>query len=138
MFCSQCGQPARGRFCSNCGSALAADSSIEQPIPGEIVPDWDHEVRYEMILQYPGVRTAIERHARQATKRLSGEEFLAIAQKVVPTGGVPVEKVAAIAQPLLTRWGIKTGKQRIQQFPAPTSKVLVRAVLAGAEWSAAT
>jgi hypothetical protein len=128
MFCSQCGKPAQGKFCSNCGFALSGGCSTDQPVQAEILPDWDHEVRYEMILQYPGVRTTIERHARQANKRLSGEEFLAIAEKVVPMGGVPIEKVVAIAQPLLTRWGIKTGKHRTQQFPAPASKVLVRAL----------
>ncbi len=130
MFCSECGKPAQGKFCSNCGYALTtgesdAGGATDLVAPADIVPDWDHEVRYEAILQYPGVRTTIERHARQAPKRLSGEQFLAIADKVVPLG-VPIEKVAAVAQPLFTRLGIKTGKHRTGQVAAPVGKVLLR------------
>ena len=128
MFCSECGKPAEGKYCSNCGFALTSSESSSQLAQADIVPDWDHEVRYEAILQYPGVRTTIDRHARLAPKQLTGEQFLALANKIIPMGGVSLEGLAGVAQPLLTRLGIKTGKHRTQQVAAPASKVLLRAL----------
>lgn len=122
MFCSECGQPATGKFCSHCGSPLAAP-----PAAAAVASDWEHEIRYEMILRYPGVREAIERSARLAPKRISGEQFLALADKLVPVG-VSMETLAGIAQSFWTRLGVKTGKHRAQLIAAPPSRVLVRAL----------
>jgi hypothetical protein len=90
-------------------------------------PAWDDEVRYEAILKFPGVRETIDRHARQATKRITGEQFLALADKLMPLG-VPLEGLAAAAQPLYERLGIKTGKQQAQRVQAPVARVMVRAL----------
>jgi len=127
MFCSECGKPAQGKFCAHCGHALVAAASDGQLASTELVPDWEHEIRYETILQYPGVRATIERHARAAKKKFRGEDFLAIADAVIPLG-VPFEKLAGPTQALFTRWGIKTAKQRVQQVAAPAGRVLVRAL----------
>jgi hypothetical protein len=120
MFCSECGKPAGGKFCANCGTPLAS-------APAEVVPQWEREVRYDTILKYPGVRDAIERSARQAPTRVTGEQFLAFADKVAPMG-VPLEGLVAIAQPLYARLGIKTGKERVCQVAAPVARVIVRAL----------
>ena len=127
MFCCECGKPGHGKFCSHCGTPLAASASTVEVVPVEIVPEWDREVQYETILKFPGVRDTIERHARQAPKRMSGEQFLALADKLVPLG-VSMEGLAGVVQPLYARLGIKTGKQRAEQVPAPVGRVMVRAL----------
>ncbi|HVT28858.1 MAG TPA: zinc ribbon domain-containing protein [Lacipirellulaceae bacterium] len=127
MYCSECGQPAQGKFCSQCGAPLITRRAAADAILVEIVPDWDHEVSYETILKYPGVRETIERHAQQAPKRLSGEKFLQLAEKLMPTG-VPLEELMAVVQPLYARLGIKTGKERIEELSVPVGKVIVRAL----------
>jgi hypothetical protein len=120
MFCSECGKPARGKFCSHCGTALVAEvAAIEEAI------DLDHEVRYESILKLPEVRDKIERSSRQATKHLTGEQFLALAEKLSPVP-IPFEGIAGVLQPLYASWGIKTGKERVQQVNAPVGRVIVR------------
>src|SRR5689334_18285468 len=128
MFCSECGKPAQGKFCSNCGTPLTTN----QAPPVEVVadwanPDWEGEVRYETILKFPGVHDLIERHAQQAVKRMTGEQFLALADKLVPMG-FSMEALAGVVQPLSVKMGIKTGKHRRGHVPAPLSRVLVRAL----------
>jgi hypothetical protein len=127
MFCSECGKPARGKFCSLCGAPLAAIEPVVDVVPFRGVPEWDREVQYETILKFPGVRETIDRHAQQATKRMTGEQFLKLADKLVPLG-VPLEGVAAVVQPLYARMGIKTGKQRTHHVQAPVGRVIVRAL----------
>lgn len=127
MFCSECGKSVHGKFCSFCGTArTAADLAVEIK-PMDVVPDWEGEVQYESIIRFPGVRESIERHSQQAIKQLSGEQFLALADKLVPLG-VSLESLASIAQPLYAKLGIKTGKQRCQQVQAPLARVMVRAL----------
>lgn len=123
MFCSDCGKPAQGKFCSHCGAPLAATAVV----PAEIVPEWDREVQYETILKYPGVRDTLERNARQAPKCLTGEQFLKLADKLVPLG-VPLEGLVSMVQPLYARLGIKTGKERVRKVAAPVGQVIVRAL----------
>ena len=125
MFCSECGKAAQGKFCSFCGTRLTAVAAAPEPPFVEVLPDWEHEVRYEALLQHPNVRKAIEDQARLAPKRLTGEQFLALADKLIPLG-VSMEGVAGVAQALFTRLGIKTGKQRARQLQAPPGRVLVR------------
>jgi hypothetical protein len=127
MFCSECGKPAQSKFCSHCGAPLAATELVTEIVLTDIVPEWDREVQYETILKYPGVRDKIERHARQAPKRLTGEQFLMLADKLVPLG-VPLEGLVSVVQPLYERLGIKTGKERAQQVAAPVGQVIVRAL----------
>ncbi len=125
MFCSECGHPAQGKFCSHCGTPLGAAPAIAGRIPAQVVADWDNELRYEVILNYPGVREAIERSAKLAPKRMSAEQFFALAEKVVSVG-VPMEGLAATAQAFYSRLGVRTGKERTHRIAAPVSRVLVR------------
>lgn len=133
MFCSECGKPARGKFCSHCGAPLqvaAPEATADQVppldlVPVEVLPDWESEIRYEAILQFPGVRAAIERHAAQAPKQMTGEQFLALADKIVPLG-VSMEGVAGVANAFFKRLGVQTGKDRARQVAAPASQTIVR------------
>jgi hypothetical protein len=127
MFCSECGKPAYGKFCSLCGAPMAITEAASDVVSVEIVPEWDREVQYESILRFPGVRETIERHARQTTRRISGEQFLMLADNLVPLG-VPLEGLAAVVQPMYARMGIKTGKERVQHVQAPVGRVIVRAL----------
>lgn len=134
-FCTDCGQPASGKFCANCGARIS-QATTTQPADSvpvinddgtliEVIPEWEQEVSYENILKFPDVRRTIERHAKLAPKRLSGEQFLALADKLVPQA-VSMEGVAAVAQIVFTRLGLKTDKQRGQQVAAPVGEVIVR------------
>ncbi|REK09830.1 MAG: hypothetical protein DWQ37_17095 [Planctomycetota bacterium] len=128
MFCSECGKSAQGKFCCHCGSPLVVAATLLQP--GESTPvaiDWDHEVRYELLMRDPQVRAAVDAHARQAPKRMSAEQFLALADKLVPQP-VSMEGMAAIAQPLWAKLGVRTGKNLTAQLEAPVARVIVRAL----------
>jgi hypothetical protein len=155
MYCSECGKSAQGKFCWNCGTPLTSGAASapgaapvdvtgptaafplrvvnppDHPDRGEVievadrVEDWETEVRYEAIVRFPNIRAIIERHAAQAPKRMSGEQFLQIAEKVLPQP-VPLDKVALIAQPIYASLGIATGKERMQVIEAPVGRVIVR------------
>ena len=127
MFCSECGKPAKGKFCSHCGAPLEISESAVEVVPIELVPEWDREVQYETILKYPDVRETIERYTRQAPKQMTGEQFLALADKLVPLG-VSLGGLAAVAQPLFASLGVKTGKEQAHHVPAPVGRVIVRAL----------
>jgi len=129
MFCSNCGAEARGNFCSKCGSPLTESppASEAPPASEEIVQDWSRETRYEKLIRVPEVRDMIDRHAAMNGKRLSGEEFLAFCDKVIPLG-FPLAKLVTSAQTLNTRLGIKTGKQRSETLETPPGAVMVAAL----------
>lgn len=122
MYCSHCGAQAVGNFCSQCGKAL-------QAVIVEATIAWEHECQYELLLQVPAVREAIDYHARQSRKRMSGEQFLALCDKLVPCG-VPLEVLASLVQPLYASWGVATGKQRTAAVAAPVGRVLLRLLCA--------
>lgn len=134
MYCAECGQTVRGKFCSNCG-ARASDRPVEidphassdELTLADVVDGWAHEVRYEQILQFPAVRATIQQHARQAPKRMSGEQFLALADKLVPQP-VSMEGLAAVTQIVLTRLGVKTDQRREERISAPIGEAIVRAL----------
>lgn len=126
-FCSECGSQAEGKFCWNCGKPLKAPrSSSHVPTP-HAFPDWSEEFRYEELLKVPEVRTLIERHSVQAVKKVSGEQFLELADVVYKPlmGGLSLTKVAGIIQPLYASWGISTGQTRSQAFRKPVGKMIV-------------
>ncbi len=134
MFCSECGKPARGKFCSHCGTPLdviAENAIVPQHDPNvilaEVAVDWHREVRYEALLADRGVRALVDSHARLAKKRMSGEQFLSIADKLIPQP-VSMEGLAAIAQPLWAKLGVKTGKHIAAEIDAPPARVIVRAM----------
>ncbi len=120
MFCSQCGAAISGPFCSQCGAPQTdvPQSSCTEP------SDWSHEVRYEYLLRLPEVRDMISRHAAMAKKGLSGEQFLALVDQVIPVG-FSMEKLGAVLQPISAQLGIQTGKERSETIATPPGTVLV-------------
>ena len=132
MFCSECGTEAGGKFCFNCGSPLQGShlSNTIQPVAAVVptpVVDWENEVRYDRIIQVEVVREAISAHASKAVKGLSGEQFLAIYDKIV-SSPIPLEKLASVVQPMYASWGVRTGKQDAQSIDAPIGVVIARAL----------
>jgi hypothetical protein len=117
MYCGECGERGEGKYCTHCGSKIVAGGTVAA------TADWDHEVRYEAILAFPGVREAIDRSTRGSKRRVSGEQFLALAEALVP---VPLEKLAGVIQPLYASMGVKTGKERKAQVSATVARVVVR------------
>jgi hypothetical protein len=140
MFCSQCGMAATGKFCHQCGSPLAAaaedvlvlrDEDFE-PEAGE----WEQFTRYDQIVRVEAVRTVIADHAAAARKGLSGEAVLALYDKVVESP-VPLEKLAAVLQPLYASWGVRTGKERSEDIAVPIGRAIARALCSLARQSQA-
>lgn len=123
MFCSNCGAEVSGNFCSKCGTPLkdvsASSSAVAQ--------DWSREVLYEKLIRIPEVRDIVGRHAAMAKKHLSGEEFLAFSDKVIPLG-VSLEKLGAVVQPIYAQLGVKTGKEYSETLSSPPGTVIVSAL----------
>lgn len=145
MFCSECGQQARGKFCSHCGAKLARGAESVAVLfdesnhsdPAELEPldsdpaaraplpeGWELEARYATLVRLPAIRSLLKRHASSARKGISGEQFLALFDKISPLG-VPMETIASICQPLYARLGIATGKQRTETLALPIGRVIV-------------
>ena len=125
MFCSECGAEADGKFCWSCGKLLRQQQPTSD-VP--ILPiDWTKISDYQALIRVPEVRERIARHAARAKKRLSGEQFLEICDKLVSplAGGVSLTAIAALTQPLTERLGIKTGKARTERFGEPPGTMLV-------------
>ena len=123
MFCSNCGAEVSGNFCSKCGAPLTDVS----PSSRGVTQDWSREVRYEMLIRIPEVRDMISRHAAMAKKSLSGEEFMAFFDKIIPLG-FPLEKLGAISQTIGAQLGIKTGKVCAETLAMPPGTVIVTAL----------
>ena len=124
MYCSNCGAKVTGNFCSDCGAPLTAGQG------GSVaLQDWKDETRYHVLLNFAEVRDLIARHAAQASKGLTGEQFLGLCDKVFhPLGPIPVSTAVSIIQPIYTRMGIQTGKERTAVLPTPPGKVVVAAL----------
>lgn len=137
MFCSDCGASAAGKYCWKCGAPLAASdghSSAQRVISAEII-DWTTVVHYETLIGLPAVRDRLARAAANAAQCLSGEDFLAVCDKVLSplTAGVPLSTIATLVQPVSERLGIKTGKQRSERLTLPTGLVIVGVLCSFAE-----
>ncbi len=121
MYCSKCGAKASGHFCSSCGTRLTRPE--EDRAFGK---EWKDESRYQVLLHFGEVRDLIARHAAQAQKSMSGEQFLRLCDlAIVPLTGISLVKVANIVVPIYTRVGIRTGKSRRAVLTAPIGSVLV-------------
>ncbi|MGD9648207.1 MAG: hypothetical protein AB7U73_21025 [Pirellulales bacterium] len=94
-------------------------------LPNDEPQPWDDEVNYRTLVKTPEVRELIDRYASLARKKMTGEELLQLADKIMPTG-VPLDKVASLFQPLAEQMGINTGKERVERIVAPVGRVLVR------------
>lgn len=123
MFCSNCGAEASGKFCSQCGAALERSVAPADPV----IDDWSQLVDYATLIRIPTVRDKIASHASQAPTRLSGEDFLALCDKVVSLG-VPLAKIGAVGQSMYARLGVKTGKERSETLSTPPGTTIVAAL----------
>ena len=127
MFCSECGKPAQDKFCSHCGVPLAATKLIAKIEPTEITPDWDHEVQYESILKYPGVRDTIRAPCLAGAKAFDWRAVLDVGRQVSANGSV-ARRARIRRAATLCALGIKTGKERVARVVAPIGQVIVRAL----------
>ena len=123
MFCSNCGAEVSGNFCSKCGAPVR-NVSVS---PGGMAQDWSGEVRYEKLIRISEVRDIVSRHASMAKNRLSGEEFLAFSDKIIPLG-FSLEKLGAVVQPISAQIGMKTGKEYSETLSSPPGTVIVAAL----------
>ena len=126
MYCSNCGAPAAGNFCSGCGNKLSGGDPAPAPRPVArpvSLPDWRDEVRYEFLVKHPEVRDRIARSAKRAAPGVSGEKWLELFDKLAGSP-VPLKAVAAVAQPLYARLGVSTGQVRDRSVRARPGEVL--------------
>ncbi|EAQ77831.1 zinc ribbon domain-containing protein [Blastopirellula marina] len=121
MFCCECGSKAQGKFCSHCGHPLQADASAP------LTEDWEHDVRYEAIVNVAAVRDVIASHAQHAKKGMSAETFLSICDKVIDSP-ISYAGLAEVVQPMWAKVGVRTGKERAEEIAAPIGRVIARAV----------
>lgn len=125
-FCSNCGEPAHGNFCSSCGHRIALEA-VEKVEPETLTGSWDDEVRYETLLRHREVRDLIKRYADSAVKGPTGEQILSIAEKIIPMG-ISTEKLLAVVVPIYKKMGIQMGRERQGMIAAPVGRVIVRAL----------
>ena len=94
-------------------------------LPDDQPQPWDDEVNYRSLVKMPEVRELIDRYASLSRKKMTGEELLQLAEKIMPTG-VPLDKVMSLFQPLATQMGIGTGQEHVERVQAPVGRVMVR------------
>jgi hypothetical protein len=144
MYCSNCGTKASGNFCFACGARLISAEDAPSPASGQPDPsdqaekpadervlrhDWQHEIRYDVLLHVSEVRDLIARHAAQSRKTMTGEQFLSLCDKAFqPLAGVSLSTVVSIAAPIYSRLGIRTGKAHSEVIAKPAGKALVAAL----------
>ena len=122
MYCVNCGLKLGGRFCAGCGTPVAPAAEAKDLVP---VGDWQHEVRYAVLLRFPEVRDRLAK-VPESAKTITGEEWLELCdQAFKPFAGVSVKTIATIAAPLYAKMGIKTGKKRASVFAEPPGQVIV-------------
>ena len=129
MFCSNCGVKANGKFCSACGAQLQTPTavpelSIFEELPTPPTGNWVDEIVYDRILQHPQVRDRIAKAALLCEKKMTGEEMLALFDKVVTTG-VSFEKLTEVLVPVFDRMGLRTGKRAETSLNAPAGRALL-------------
>lgn len=151
MFCSDCGAKADGRFCWQCGVKLHTMQATE---PGRATAgtsdeshavkfvsdsattfsqgatdDWADEICYERLLAVDAVRDRVASAGRRHQPGVSGEQFLAVFDAIVPTG-VSIEKLSVALQPVYGRLGIKTGQTASWLLPARAGHAFLAALCA--------
>jgi len=130
MFCHECGQRAVGKFCSHCGTAIAAGQG--EPKPAEVLANWEESFDYDAIVQVPEVATRMKLATEQAERGVSGQKLMQlIDQAATPlTAGVSSLALARITQPFTAKLGFKTGKDRRESIALPPGRVIANLAVA--------
>ncbi len=135
MFCSECGTPAKGKFCGQCGQSLAPAAAGAVTAAGAVAAaavlpdavDWTHCADVEALLRIPELRERVQRYANMATKGMSGEDWLNAIGKLAGSP-VPLSALAGLAgvvQSFYAKLGVGTGKTRTETLPLPVGRVLI-------------
>ncbi|HEU4556844.1 MAG TPA: hypothetical protein VFS20_03305 [Longimicrobium sp.] len=130
MYCHNCGTKAEGRFCWKCGTRLdrgpgagAVPAGQTGALPG--TPNGG-PLDLPAVGRSAAARELVGRYAAQATRRMSGEEFLqAFDRPFKAAVGIPISPIAMIAQPIYARMGVQTGKERVATIPRPPADTFV-------------
>ena len=121
MYCSNCGTKAQGKFCWQCGVPLTAHGHA-------LAPPFDDSAPFDLVAvgRSPEARELVARHAAQAGKRLTGEEFLKAFDKPFSAlAGIPISPIATVAQKVNARLGVKTGKERVATIDRPARETFL-------------
>lgn len=128
MYCSHCGTPGSGNFCTNCGTRLAPSSPRDEPASVPVPPaDWSREVRYDVLIAHPEVRALLAQAGRGSHLNISAETFLKVYDKFLAkaVGGIELSDLSTIVVPLFVRMGVRTTKQRNELIAAPVGRTIV-------------
>jgi hypothetical protein len=125
VFCGNCGATTSGRnFCSECGASLREAPDAQMPSAPMSPDEWANEVRYAVIITIPAVRERIAADADAATAPMSALTYLDLIDRALPAGAASSAATAMLLQPLYSRMGFKTSKERAQLVPQPIGLVL--------------
>lgn len=132
MYCSNCGHPGTGNFCSKCGCPLESshieDSKKSDAAKNDDVPlNWREELNYERLVVYPEVKTRLQRALANSRTDLSAEEFLKASDKLVApiTQGMGAESIVKAIQSLTSSLGAKMERSQTAIFQEPIGEVIV-------------
>lgn len=130
MYCSHCGTPGSGNFCTNCGTrhASAPPPARDEPVSLPVPPaDWSREARYDVLVAHPEVRDLLAQAGRNTHLNISAESCLKVYDKFVAkaVGGIELSELSTIVVPLFVRMGVRTSKQRNELIVAPVGRTIV-------------
>lgn len=125
MYCSNCGAKAHGKFCSQCGHALHSGTDVYGIESQLLSENWENELQFENVVRVSAVRNAIAQNASNAVKGISAEAIFAIYDKII-SSPIPLERIAAVIQPLYDSWGIRINKERVELLHAPIGRVIAQ------------
>lgn len=121
MFCTNCGQDIAedNNFCASCGTPV--DGSAASPGASA---DWRHAVEYRVVANHPEVTALVGNAAGMSSGGVTAEEFLDVAQKLIPAIPIPLNTLVKIVQPFGNSLGIKTGKELFAHYDHPLGRVV--------------
>lgn len=125
MFCSECGFEVSGKFCSNCGTQVQRSAEAECD-----VFDWRQSCDFERITRVAEVRQRVEQ-AKSAATGISGSQILGLIDAAASPlmGGLSSLAIAKVTQPLTSKLGFNTRKERREWGMLPPGEVLANLVV---------